>query len=135
MWRRLGLGAVVVVCVAACTPTTTVETSVPVRDLTVLSRSEIASANVSDVFDAIARLRPQFFNRRGETSFLLRSRTYVNVYLDNMRLGGVESLRGIPVDGIYAIRYFNAAEATYRWGMNNSGGAIQLVSSPNSARR
>ena len=135
MWRRLGLGAVVVVCVAACAPATTVETSAPVRDLTVLSRSEIASAKVNDVFDAITRLRPQFFNRRGETSFLLRSRTFVNVYLDNMRLGGVESLRGIPVDGIYAIRYYNAAEATYRWGMNNAGGAIQLVSSPNSARR
>ena len=130
MWRRLGLGAVVLACVAACASAPRMETNAPVRDRLVLLRSEINETDVNDVYDAIARLRPQFFNRRGETSFLLRARTFVNVYIDNMRLGGIESLRGIPVQSVYSIRYFNAAEATYRWGMNNSGGAIQLITSP-----
>ena len=130
MWRRLGMGAALIACAAACAPATRMETETPLRDPLVLSRSEINGASVNDVYDAIARLRPQFFNRRGETSFLLRSKTYVNVYIDNMRLGGIESLRGIPVESIVSIRYYNAAEATYRWGMNNSGGAIQLITSP-----
>ena len=128
MRRRLGLGAILV-CVAACAPATRIAPTATSYDMSILSRSEIRDANVTDMYDVIARLRPQYLTRRGETSFLLRAQTQVSVYVDNMRLGGIESLRGIPVASVQRVRYFNAAEATYRWGMNNSGGAIQLISS------
>jgi hypothetical protein len=128
MWRRLGLGGMMMY-LAACAPATTrsFEASPLSRDLTTLSYDEMSAANVNDAYDAVARLRPQYLHRRGETSILLRSQTFINVYIDNMKLGGVEALRGYPIQAIRAVRYFNAAEATYRWGTNNTGGAIQLV--------
>lgn len=44
------------------------------------------------------------------------------------RLGGLETLRDVPISGIASIRYLSAGEATNRWGTNQTGGAIQLLS-------
>jgi hypothetical protein len=128
MRRRLALGALVSSLVMACGQTITTTAHTELRNSSVLSSSEWAGANVSTAFDAIEQLRPQFFRSRGQTSILLRAATQTNVYLDNMRLGGLETLRDVPITGIRAIRYLSADEATYRWGTNQTGGAIQLVS-------
>ena len=130
MRRRLALGAFVsLVVVAACAPvTTTASLHHEIRNPMVLSRTEWTGANVSTAFDAIEQLRPQFFRSRGETSILLRSQTQTSVYLDTIRLGGLEALRDVPISGIESIRYLSAGEATNRWGTNQTGGAIQLVS-------
>lgn len=44
------------------------------------------------------------------------------------RLGGLETLRDLPISGIASFRYLSAGEATNRWGTNQTGGAIQLLS-------
>ena len=128
MWRRLAPGALMSSLVMACTSAVTTSAHTAIRNPSVLSSAEWASANVSTAFDAIEQLRPQFFRSRGQTSILLRAATQTNVYLDNMRLGGLETLHDVPITGIRAIRYLSADEATYRWGTNQTGGAIQLVS-------
>jgi hypothetical protein len=122
--------------VVACAPATLSSTrgemqlapTVLSKNPTVLSRAEWADANVSTAFEAVEHLRPQFFNRRGETSILLRRATVLSVYLDNVRLGGVETLRDVPITAIQSIRYLSPGEATYRWGTNQTGGAILLSS-------
>ena len=128
MRRRLALGAFVFLVVAACAPVTSTATHGNLRNPSVLSQTEWTGANVSTAFEAIEQLRPQFFRSRGETSILLRAQTQTSVYLDNMRLGGLESLHDVPISSIQSIRYLSAGEATIRWGTNQTGGAIQLVS-------
>ena len=128
MRRRLALSAFLTVVVAACAPVTTTSTRGFSRNPSVLSRTEWSGKNVSTAFEAIEQLRPQFFRSRGETSILLRFETQTSVYLDNIRLGGLETLRDVPISGIQSIRYLSASEATNRWGANQTGGAIQLVS-------
>src|SRR3954469_3139962 len=127
MRRRLALSAFVSL-LAACAPAMSTSTYRAPRNPSILSRSEWTGANVSTAFDAIVQLRPQFFRSRGETSIMLRSQTQTSVYLDNTRLGGLEALHNVPISGIESIRYLTAGEAEYRWGTNNTGGAIQLVS-------
>src|SRR3982751_1034635 len=101
MWRRLVVGAFVGTLVAACATATTSSAREPLpRHPSVLMKSEWANENVSTALEAIEHLRPQFFNRRGETSILLRSATNLTVYMDNMRLGGIETLRDVPIAAI-----------------------------------
>ena len=128
MRRRLALGAIMSLAVAACAPATTTSARTDLRNPSVLSSAEWSGVNVSTAFEAIEQLRPQFFRSRGETSILLRDATQTSVYLDNMRLGGLETLHDVPISGIQSIRYLSAGEATYHWGTNQTGGAIQLVS-------
>jgi hypothetical protein len=49
------------------------------------------------------------------------------IYLDNARLGTTSQLRSLPVAGVIGIRYYNGAEATYRWGAGHQHGAIQVL--------
>ena len=133
MWRRLFVVSALMTSVAACAPATTnsmardpLEGEILQHDASVLLQPEMAEAQVINAYDAISRLRPQFLRRRGETSFNMRSLTQTNVYLDNNWLGGLDILRLTSLNGIRSIRYLNAAEATFRWGINNTGGAILL---------
>jgi hypothetical protein len=128
MRRRLVLGVFASCVVAACAPATTTSAHSDLRNPSVLSSAEWQGAHVVTAFEAVELLRPQFFRSRGETSILLRAETQTNVYLDNMRLGGLETLRDVPISGLQSIRYLSAGEAANRWGTNQTGGAIQLVS-------
>ena len=51
----------------------------------------------------------------------------VVVFVDNVHLGGVETLYNIARERIKEIRYFDAADATSRWGTGFSGGAIEVI--------
>ena len=49
------------------------------------------------------------------------------VFVDNVHIGEVESLYNIARERITEIRYFDAADATSRWGTGYSGGAIEVI--------
>jgi hypothetical protein len=49
------------------------------------------------------------------------------VYLDDAKLGSVDQLRELPVVGVNQVRYYDGAEATYKWGAGHIHGAIQVV--------
>jgi hypothetical protein len=51
---------------------------------------------------------------------------YPTVYLNNVRHGGVASLRDILVTDIQEIRFINAADATTRWGTGHGSGVIMV---------
>jgi hypothetical protein len=50
------------------------------------------------------------------------------VYLDDARLGGVEQLRWIPATTVREMRFLSAIEATTRYGVGHSGGAVVVMS-------
>lgn len=91
----------------------------------VLTEQEIVATGYTDAFSTIQALRPQWLIVRGATSF---SRAEpVQVYLDDQRYGGVESLRNVSVQQVNLIRYYTGIQASERWGLDHGNGAIQVL--------
>ena len=112
--KRLFLA--VVLCLAACG--TQPNTSSKPHAADVITAEELASTalTVSNLYEAVYKLRPVFFNRRGGQP--------VMVYLDELPFGGVESLRLIQLGGIYEVRRLVASDATTRFGPRTLGPVI-----------
>jgi len=91
----------------------------------VISAEDLAKVDVSDALQAIQRLRPQFLQTRGATSF--QNPSELVVYVDGSRLGNVSTLRDIPANEVKEIRYLSATEATQRYGTGHASGAIVVT--------
>jgi hypothetical protein len=75
------------------------------------------------VYDLIERTRPRFLRSAGGSQF------EATVYLDGMRIGGVEELRGIAAMSVIKIEFLSAVQATGRFGTSaRSAPAIVLTS-------
>jgi hypothetical protein len=72
-------------------------------------------------YDAVRRVRPNFLYTRG-------SREDVVVYLDGVRLGGVEMLYALRPSELALIRHLDASTATTWYGSGHTAGAILLYS-------
>jgi hypothetical protein len=55
----------------------------------------------------------------------------IQVYLDGTRLGGIETLKGVPVVTVYSIRRINGTDAQARFGIGHSDGVIYIATGPN----
>ena len=78
-------------------------------DLSVLTAEQIADVGARNVYEAIERLRPRWLRVPLDRS--TRLETSVLAYVDDAKLGSVEELRAVPVEGIVSIRYLDAAQA------------------------
>jgi hypothetical protein len=56
------------------------------------------------------------------------------VYMDNVRLGGVDVLRRIEPGQVQEIRYVNARDAMTRYGTGHGGGVIEATSKGSKSR-
>src|SRR5687767_5288602 len=84
-----------VLCVSACAGAARPG---PTRDRNAITTAELEQmrdAGVSDLLEAITRLRPRWLDVRTERSLELG--TMVLVYVNDSRLGGVDALRGYPL--------------------------------------
>lgn len=112
----------------------------PSRSQDVLSGVEILdrAPNASSAYQAIQRLRNTWLRPLGTRSF--QGATPIRIYVDNTPImaapasglefldaNGLDALNSYPIDRIFEIRYFNARDATQRWGTGHSGGAIELI--------
>jgi hypothetical protein len=115
---RAALALAALVTVSACSSATGGSSSArPDRDL--ITREQIAAVPVTSAYEAIERLRPEFLRaaRGGATP---------NVYINNSRSGGLETLRSIRADNIQTIRYVSALDANLRYGLGNDSGVIAI---------
>ena len=91
-----------------------------------ITREEITRFGVQgNVFDLVYSLRRNWLNVRGED--MVPGEPQLVVYLNNLRLGTFSQLRGLPAAGVTGVRYFDAAEATFRWGAGHMRGAIEVL--------
>ena len=74
-----------------------------------LTIEQIRESGARDAFEAVQRLRPLWLRSRGQTS--VNSANTILVYQNATRLGGIDALRGYPVEGITKIKYLTASEA------------------------
>ena len=96
------------------------------RNSDVISTSEMRASGATDAYQAISRLRPLFLHRSRAAAPMRPNVSSLQVYLDQARLGGLETLQTVPIESIKSIQYLSASEATIRWGTNHMGGVILL---------
>ena len=96
----------------------------PRVDRTVLTRELMLSHHFTTVYDAVLALRSQWLRPRGPESFLLP--TVVWVYVDEGRLGDVETLRNIQPGLVASVRFYDGPAATGRWGVGHNAGVIHV---------
>lgn len=93
----------------------------------VLTRSELVKTNSANLYDAIAKLRPEWLNSRGPTSATDATPTSPHVFMNGTQLGDVDYLRQVDVLDVSDVRYWDAGQASARFGMGHPRGVIELV--------
>lgn len=92
-----------------------------------ITADRILATRATNAYAAIEMLRPDWLSSRGPTSVTDPTPTTATVYLNGSRAGGLDYLRGLPVDDIAEIRYFPAGQASARFGMGHPRGVIEVV--------
>jgi hypothetical protein len=125
MMRIMSLAGLAAVSVLACTPPSTAR---PGKESNVITKEEIFEAHTTNLYDAVSRLRPNFLHYRGQTTLRGSDTGYPKVYLDRVLFGDINSLKSFSPNGIREIRYYNGADASSRFGLDNASGAIEIIS-------
>lgn len=101
-----------------------------------LTRDDIERTHAVNAYDAVERLRSNWLRVKGTTQMPNPAggpqfeEAQVLVYIDDQRLGTVETLRRIEIAAVEYIRYFGPAEASSRWGLGHGGGVIYVSTRP-----
>lgn len=99
-------------------------------DHSVLTQAQLEERNFHNVLEAVQALRSNWLNERGPDSFISPSRVWV--YLDNTRMGGVQTLSQISTQHVSSVRKLSGIEATTRWGLGHGAGVISVATWPTS---
>lgn len=76
-----------------------------------INYAEVAATPVANVYDLINRLRPHWLRTQpGSIRGNARSQV-IAVYLDDARIGDIQSLRTISTSGVQSLRYYDATRA------------------------
>jgi hypothetical protein len=93
-------------------------------DRSVITREEMLNAKYTTAYDAVAALRSMWLRPRGPDSFVVSS--VVWVYVDGVRVGGVDVLQNIQPRLVNTLRFYDGPTATSRWGVDNGAGVIHV---------
>jgi hypothetical protein len=92
-----------------------------------LTQSELAAANSDNLYDAIAKLHPEWLSSRGATSVTDSSPTGVDVYMNGSFLGKADYMRDVRLLDVTSVRYWDAGQASARFGMGHPRGVIEIT--------
>jgi hypothetical protein len=92
----------------------------------VLTQATLVEHNFANAYEAVEALRPIWLQTRG-ASTLIATQAQVVVYLNDTRLGGIETLRQIITPAVVTIRHFDGRAATARWGLDHGQGVILVT--------
>jgi hypothetical protein len=96
----------------------------PIPSSMILTAAKIAGTRATTAYEALTLLRPTFLTSpRGWTPG-----GGPVVYLDGVRLGGVERLRNVLATAVSEIRLLTAGEATLLYGAGHLAGAVVVTS-------
>lgn len=115
-----------------------------------LGPRELEARRGDDAYEAVSLLRPEWLQIRGSRSLtpgldpvvvdgaggvtvvsgstpLVDETETIQVYVDYVRVGGLDQLRALDVANIQDIYFYDAAQATQRFGSGNPHGAILVI--------
>ena len=101
----------------------------PRVDRNLLTREQIQETNRQNAFEVVESLRSIWLRNRVPSS-LTSADAQVQVYIDDNRLGTIETLRTINTAMIEYIRWFDGIAATGRWGLDHGAGVIYVSTRP-----
>ncbi len=116
------LALLLTLAVAAACASGTAGTGRPRRDQSTVLPDELKQSPGTDLFTTIQAIRPLWLHKRGPMS--LNSEGDILVYVDNMRFGVAQSLRGIDVSVVESLQFLSPAQAQARFGIGHPHGAI-----------
>ena len=118
-------------------------------DRYVITAAELENAGANNLFDAITKLRPDYFRQRGNDlgaqspvqssrgdggaaptnnsttgTAIQRTAVPIKVYQNDQLMTGIDDLRQISVGQVLEVRYVPGPQAVVRYGTNHSSGAI-----------
>jgi hypothetical protein len=88
----------------------------------ILTGADLEHPVARNAYDLIRLLRPMFFVVRSPSGPSERA-----IYIDGMRADRADDLRLVPADVIVEIRLLGAPDATFRYGLDHSAGAIVVT--------
>ena len=122
----LGL-VLVAACSSASTKSATSAAPRGSRDL--ITRAQIDQMSVQDAYEIVSRMRPEFLReQRGPSSVSRTTGILPVVYIDGVRRGGPEALRGLRPGEVDEIHFMSATDATTRYGTDHAAGVIEVKS-------
>jgi hypothetical protein len=105
----------------------------PSPDRSILTRAQFEDEHFETAYDVIAALRANWLLDHGPDSFSNPSK--VLVYLDNVQLGTVETLKTVTTRIVYSMEHMNGVAANARYGIGHSAGVIVVSTYPAGAGR
>ncbi len=92
-----------------------------------LTETDLAKANSDNLYEAIAKLRPEWLSSRGATSVADATPTSVSVFMNGSMLGKADALKSLVVLDVTEVRYWDAAQASARFGMGHPRGVLEII--------
>lgn len=102
----------------------------------VITAEEIAKSSANNAYDLVKSLRPAWLRPRGIST----GRPTVDavgemgdpgggmgVYVDGVRVGGLDQLSNVEAQRIQEMRFLNASDATLKYGTGHTQGAIEVT--------
>lgn len=126
---RSTLAVLAVLLLAACAGNPSSGTREAGRTDT-LTQADVGDTSFPDVYSFVQAKRGSWLRQRGVDS-LNGNPSQVQVYQDGVRIGGVDTLRGIHPMEIESVRYFDPIQASSRWGFDHGAGAILVITKRN----
>lgn len=105
----------------------------PERTEITLAEVRPVARRVTNAYDVVRTVRPWMLVVRDRSRLLTAGPSTPNdtrgvrVYIDDISVGGVETLRTIPRDAIVFIQWFSAIDATTRYGDGHLAGVIAVT--------
>lgn len=131
--RTFSIPAAVLLVAAACA---TAGGGAGARPVNVISAEEIASIDVRTAYEAVMRLQPSWLNHpvytvvsggdRAPRTPAVGDASSPHVYVGNANVGNADYLRDIDATDVLELRYYDAMQATSRFGPGHPGGVIEL---------
>ena len=103
------------------------------RDASTITAEDIRKLDVSNLYDVVQRLHPEWLtgHNAGGTSSRSSSANEVQVFIDSQRAGATDILRQLTANSAISLHHFSPSEAQARFGNGNLNGVIQVVMAAN----
>lgn len=106
---------------------TTAQTGTTRGPRNVLTQEQLVTTNKTSLYEAIERLRPEWLSSRGPASATNLEPAVASVYMNGTMLGKAEYLREMRVLDVTEVRYWDAGQASARFGMGHPRGVIEIL--------
>ena len=130
MSRKLFYLAGIVAVIGCASTASRPEGSVALHKGSVLTAEEMvtAHADVTSLYEAISRLRPNWLAPRGTMSSASPGGNYAQVFVEDQAVGDVNALRNINAYQVGDVRYYDVTQAGARFGIRaGTSGAIEVI--------